>query len=297
MDCHSPKQNIQENGQEDNKTKDEILTDRERVTISVEQMNDIKHNGFPAILSKFPFKEKKLLRIAPDLTNPTLLGARILKCVVDISSLKSHQQSSVELETLLTVYNYHACGGTHGKSQEVVLKKQRERIEELDVLTNDIETDIYNWKSKNTNKSSIDEYKGLIFGDFNSDGNDPVSYPEVNEYPENKLNHQQNVRCIDLWSYLRPGELGATESCTMNKFRAYLKPTQNREAKFDKIVLCTTESEFGGETTEKKESKVVPQEIRLLGTTQVGSLLDKNGSKVELFPSDHFGLVAQLEIK
>lgn len=83
----------------------------------------------------------------------------------------------------------------------------------------------------------------------------------------------------------------------MNKLRAYLKPNQNREAKFDKIVLCTTESEFGGETTKKKKSKVIPQEIRIIGTTQVGSLSDKNGSEVELFPSDHFGLVAQLEIQ
>lgn len=264
MDCLSLRQNIQEKGQENNETKEVFSTDQECIPVSAEQINEIKHNGFPAILN--------------------------------IPSLKLHQQSSDESESVLTVYNYHATGGAHGKSEEVVLKKQKKRIEELDVLTRDIETDIYNRKSRNI-KSSTSEYQGLIFGDFNSDGNDRVSYPEVNDYPENKLIRHQNVSCIDLWSYLRPGELGATESYTMNKLRAYLKPNQNREAKFDKIVLCTTKAKFGEETTEKKKFRLVPQEIRLIGTTQVGSLSDKNGNEVELFPSDHFGLVAQFEIQ
>ena len=111
----------------------------------------------------------------------------------------------------------------------------------------------------------------IIMGDFNSDSNDPVLFPEIEHYPENQIEG-----CFDVWNLLNPNLVGATESHENNLFRAYLKPKQNREARFDKIIY------YG--------KNINPESIEMIGNKKVKEIKDDNNITVDLFPSDHFGL-------
>ena len=91
-----------------------------------------------------------------------------------------------------------------------------------------------------------------------------------------------------------------TESHIHNKFRAWLKPKQNREATFDRIVTASLVSNGYEEQTVEIE----PVSIELIGNTKVEtvSIDDKKdasgiNTEVDVYPSDHFGLKCQLQFK
>ena len=160
----------------------------------------------------------------------------------------------------LVIYNVHTIGGSFNLSEKEVLEKRRTRIEELEMLSNDLEKEV----GKNI----------IIGGDFNLDSNDSVKYPEANHLPEKVIRN-----FVDLWENIGPkDDPGFTESYENNLFRHYLKPGQNRNARYDKII-------YSG-------NNLNPNSIIMIGNKTIGTIKDKDGKDVILFPSDHFGLKA-----
>jgi endonuclease/exonuclease/phosphatase family metal-dependent hydrolase len=217
------------------------------INISEEDLKKTKKEGFLAIISKWNFKTKNLV------FEGNWFDDGIMKAILD---------SRNDLGYNLVVYNVHSIGGTYGKPQEKVLEKRKIRIKELEILNESIR--------KEPNRNIV------IMGDFNSDSNDSKLFPEIEYYPENQIDN-----CYDIWSKLRPNDIGATESHENNSFRAYLKPGQNREARFDKIIYLG--------------DKISPTSIDFIGNKSIGNVTEKEGKIVNLFPSDHFGLISIMD--
>ena len=261
------------------------------------------------------------------------------------------------------IYNYHASGGTFGKSIEVIEGRRKQRVEELRALNADIVKELtsscLNVSSDNLSDGIEANKKILIGGDFNADGNDQVNFPETIGFPENVLNgrslnefslndtSEENImrlqneeckktaanknilvdpgttselpnqsrfnnfeqtvgntkskvlKCYDAWTKVHGNANGsATESHIHNKFRAWLKPKQNREATFDRIVVASLVSDGFDEQPVEAE----PVSIELIGNKKVETISiddkqDGSGIKteVEVYPSDHFGLKCRLQ--
>merc|ERR1712146_775514 len=63
----------------------------------------------------------------------------------------------------------------------------------------------------------------------------------------------------------------------------YLKPGQNREARYDKIIYSKT--------------NILAANIKLIGTEAIGEVQDEQGVDLTLLPSDHFGLKVEFKEK
>lgn len=82
----------------------------------------------------------------------------------------------------------------------------------------------------------------------------------------------------DLWSVLRSNEPGYTEDTDINLMR--LQQTQRKKkARFDRILLRSSSSAWQ------------PKSIQLLGTKPISPAYP------DVFPSDHFGLLGQIELR
>jgi tyrosyl-DNA phosphodiesterase 2 len=79
----------------------------------------------------------------------------------------------------------------------------------------------------------------------------------------------------DLWAALHPDELGYTEDTAINTMRLQQKG-RHKHVRFDRVLLRSRQPGWS------------PQAIQLLGTTAI------HAEAPAIFPSDHFGLLAQL---
>lgn len=240
-----------------------------------EEVSAMKSAGYMAIISRFPIKKREVIHAG------SWLDDGILRCLLDVSEVAAGHPAE------LAVYNVHLIGGTYEKPQDVVLKKREKRKAECMMLNDSL--------SEYGNCSSREIRTALVCGDFNSDANDPELFPETKLLPE----HIFPEDCIDCWSQTRPEELGATESHENNAFRAWLKPGQKREARFDRVFLYCR----GGRDTCASANALgaMVLDSELCGTEQVGTMatVDFKGEQSEpvpIFPSDHFGVQVQLRL-
>mmetsp|Transcript_1429 Transcript_1429/g.1599 ORF Transcript_1429/g.1599 Transcript_1429/m.1599 type:complete len:327 (-) Transcript_1429:125-1105(-) len=251
-------------------------------TLTAEKQRKLEASGYLAILSRWPIAEKELVYT-------DYLDDGILKCSVEIDSISTLSNRKPKI----LVYNVHLRGGSYGKPAEVLASNREKRKDELESLNSSLICEINKHKVLLGNKTCLGM---VIMGDFNSCCYDLDNFPETEYYPENRLipllEHRsslssviKNLQCIDVWNALLPDVPCYTESCSMNKLRSYLKPNQSREAKFDKVVLCSSKSSLKAAS------------IKLIGNDGICKIKDEEGKEVELFPSDHFGLAAVFQIE
>jgi len=103
----------------------------------------------------------------------------------------------------------------------------------------------------------------VLMGDFNFDPRDLVEQSRI------------EPGYLDLWSALHSGEPGYTVDSVLNQMR-FLHKQRHKQARFDRILLRSTVS--GWE----------PESIRMIGTEPISP------AHPEVYPSDHFGLVATI---
>jgi endonuclease/exonuclease/phosphatase family metal-dependent hydrolase len=103
----------------------------------------------------------------------------------------------------------------------------------------------------------------IVMGDFNFD---PAQAPE-----QDRLDGHYR----DLWDELRPNEAGYTEDTDVNRMRL-LHKNKEKQVRFDRILLGISRQDWE------------PVSIRLIGTAPIAP------QRSDLFPSDHFGLAAEL---
>lgn len=233
------------------------------------ELDDLKYNGYMAILSKHPFEEKTLVSE----------GIKHNKGIMRVKICQHSPYSSHGLS--IYVYNVHLNGGTFGKSAEVVEQKRSTRITELRLLVKSIREEL-----------RIQHYTNniIVAGDFNYDSNDLVHYPEGEESPEYKV-----AGVVDLWTAMKPDEIGATEDEKVNTFRAAMKikpDSEKRVCRYDKIVCMLND--------------LTPNCVEIIGNTPIPGNVDIEGKDVGgnehttntmLFPSDHFGLYVEFCLK
>lgn len=103
----------------------------------------------------------------------------------------------------------------------------------------------------------------VLVGDFNLCS----SWPDENDIIEKHF--------VDAWPSVRPNDPGFTEDTTINRMRLIQKG-KHKHVRFDRVLLS---------------SEVwTPSEIKLLGTKPLAD------DEPEIFPSDHFGLVAKIHV-
>eukprot|EP00122_Pirum_gemmata_P008983 Pgem_evm1s8300 len=137
----------------------------------------------------------------------------------DDGTLRVRLQSKSE-PYLFDVYHVHFCGGSFGKPEKVLSKNRDNRIEEFQTLQRAI----------HKNKSNKLNFF-VVCGDFNCD----VDADHRNMFPETSLSPEfLDSAIVDAGKLFN---LGATESTSKNLFRAWLKPGQQREARFDRILF------------------------------------------------------------
>lgn len=169
------------------------------------------------------------------------------------------------------VYNVHCAGGTFGRPPSVVEGKARRRLEELTALS--------------ASMRERRDAKALVGGDFNFDANDPKR-PELTRSPERAV-----AKVIDVWSQLRPDEVGATEDEHVNTFRAAMKlkpPEQRRRCRYDRILSVGLRPQSIGIIG----AKAIQKTVLIRGKTAAN---EPGNTETHLFPSDHFGLVAEFD--
>lgn len=218
---------------------------------SQSDLDKVRHGSYLSFLSKWKIKNY-------DIAVPgNWFDDGIIRVILD---------TRLSLGYYLHIYNVHTIGGTFNKPPEVVQAKREKRISELKALNKILIEE----KSKNNNV--------IVMGDFNLDSNDLEKYPEGHFLPEYNV-----ANFKDVWSEKRPeGDPGNTESYINNSFRRYLKPGQNREARYDKIIYLT-------------KNKLQAENIKLIGTNEIKTIKDDKGIELTLVPSDHFGLVSEFK--
>lgn len=115
-------------------------------------------------------------------------------------------------------------------------------------------------------------------------------FPELKKAPQSLLmgdfnfcstweeNDQLDPSFSDVWQQLRPAEPGYTEDTDIN-LMTYNDKGKEKRVRFDRILLHSAEKGWQ------------PSNVRLLGTEPI------TPDQPEVFPSDHFGLVADFEWK
>jgi endonuclease/exonuclease/phosphatase family metal-dependent hydrolase len=216
--------------------------------ISKDQYEEIKNSGFICILYK---KEYKLLS-SELIYKGGWFDDGIIKVKLMINDLE------------VSFYNVHLSGGSFDKPVQVTLEKRIRRVLELNTLVNDL----------------LSENRYIVGGDFNSDANSKILFPEKayslddgeDIFPEVLFYPSNQIKGVsDAWLELKPHEPGYTEDYLLNDFRNSLKPGQNRLARFDQIYY-------------KKRKNIKASHIELIGVDSFSYKKDV------LFPSDHFGL-------
>ena len=172
-------------------------------------MEKVWNRVYLAIFSKWPIKSYELA------VPGHWLDDGIVKAVLD---------TSIDLGYDINIYNVHTVGGIFNKPPDLVQQNRRKRISELKSLNNRL---VANKEKNNT---------VIISGDFNLDSNDAINYPKGAFLPENEIDG-----FCDVWSEKGPeNDLGNTESHAHNPLRKDLKPGQDREARYDKIIYSKT---------------------------------------------------------
>jgi endonuclease/exonuclease/phosphatase family metal-dependent hydrolase len=115
----------------------------------------------------------------------------------------------------------------------------------------------------------------ILAGDFNLCGT----------WSENLMISTDNRLC-DVWAHLHPDEVGWTEDTKINVMRFNIK-RKHKQVRFDRVVLIKTGVDgSGGNHLPPSSQFVSPASIHLLGT-------DPLKGESGIFPSDHFGLLAE----
>ena len=187
-------------------------------------------------------------------------------------------------DTHVDVYNLHFAGGSFGKSPEVVKKKSAQRRQEFIALRENV---LARAGTGATAKSAVAAV--VVCGDFNCDVDDSHKemFPEAVESIERcgQDGHFAGFKFTDTTM-----ALGVTESASKNLFRDHLKPGQNREVRYDRI-LCGVPG--GGD--DGAPCQLTISGARLIGTEQIP--VDEVAAKLPpLFPSDHCGCFVELRI-
>ena len=148
----------------------------------------------------------------------------------------------------------------------------------------------------------------LIAGDFNCDVDTPhrEMFPEAIESIElcGAAGATQVEGSFAGFHFIdTTKELGVTESASLNLFRNFLKPGQNREVRYDRIIAGVRLEGTGAEDS-GGQRRVQVARAQLVGTVQIrpesehpqeGSEAEMGGGgKPPLFPSDHFGCFVEL---
>jgi len=195
-------------------------------------IESLKNDSYIAIISKWDFIEKSII------CDDDRYYDGIMRVVFN---------SLNDIGFNLIFYNVHTIGGTYLLDKNTINQKKEKRINELKILNKSI---------KNDNMSNI-----IIAGDFNYDSN-------INclEHPYSPENQFKNL--YDVWYLLQNNE-GLTESTNLNSFRKLIKPKQNKEARYDKII-------YGG-------NNLQPNTIKIIGNNPISE-------NSLIYPSDHFGL-------
>lgn len=187
-------------------------------------------------------------------------------------------------DQILYVYNNHFTGGSYGLDEHELKRRRQYRIDQYGMLLDDVKS-----VTKKEKRVSF-----VLTGDFNSDADKLDQFPEASNALELVLppgNDAVPYGFVDLWNALSKEQdsdndaARATESTSRNKFRAYLKPNQTREVRYDRILLgLPSDRSFPSKGS-----------IQLVGDKRIDiEVLDKEGNNVPVFPSDHFGVSATL---
>jgi tyrosyl-DNA phosphodiesterase 2 len=140
------------------------------------------------------------------------------------------------------------------------------RTDDFAVATVHMESVSTNWETRLQQMDEVFSYlkrfrRVVLLGDFNF-------------APDWEENRAIPPDYSDAWSLLRPTEPGYTEDTSINLMRLKAKGKE-KQVRFDR-VLCGPE--------------VVPRKIDLVGSEPIPGL-------DEVWPSDHFGLVCEVELR
>lgn len=237
--------------------------------------------GYMCIFSRYPIIEKDLV------FKGSYFDEGIMRARVDISD------SVGKGGVLVDVYCVHFKGGSFGGDEERKQYLEDSRRYEAALLVDDVRKQL--GFDSNVDADRICSDYAVILGDFNSDGNNPRTYPEIAMYPDKALG-ENAIDCWEIhkWHKSEDVRIGATESHKHNHFRDFLKPGQNREARFDRIMVCSSR---------KLDANKICSSVNLFGNKELVRPLDKESAdKVctrkrnmpPLFLSDHFGVVAKI---
>jgi endonuclease/exonuclease/phosphatase family metal-dependent hydrolase len=244
-------------------TKLEVI---DQETITPDELREVEDDGYITILSKHEYTDKELVY------KGSYFDDGIMRVDIQIHDMP------------ITIYNVHASGGTFGKKEEVVKKKQINRINELSLLNTNL------FKTINSGKKDI-----IVMGDFNYDSNDLNHYIEGNVSPEYIFDNYNNLKCKDIWPMLKKNKRGATEDEIINTFRSAMKikdKKDKRQCRYDKIIgimdnINPIKIELIG------NSPIDEEKVEVDGKNEKGIRFT---TKTNLFPSDHFGLHCEFEI-
>ena len=199
----------------------------------------------------------------------------------------------IVFSNLVIVNCYLQAGSKYSSGQEHKwFHYSRCRIEELRAIKNILNTEQFKHK------------KIIIVGDFNF--NISSSEESLSEWPENIIISEMNL--LDTWKELHPGEEGLTENTDIN-FMRYNTKFLEKKFRYDGIFY---------KNTEENTSVLTPTSIELIGTTPINISeglnyrfieylsdptrkdelkgIDSETNRVNIHPSDHFGLVANFTI-
>jgi len=223
--------------------------------------------------NKFQVLERELVK---DAESPFALYASHVEMPQSYTSQVMRLRMAIdELPgTRFDVYNLHLTGGSYGKPNAVLKQRREMRQGQLAALSKSCSVE------SSVKESGAAADVVLIAGDFNCcpEERNRGAFPEVEQSPEIV---DPSAHWIDVGR-----DLGPTESSTRNKFRSWMKPDQQREARFDRILAKTSAGgKCGLECTD----------VELVGTEQVGQVRLEEEA-VPLFCSDHFGVFAKFAL-
>eukprot|EP00933_Yihiella_yeosuensis_P052828 TRINITY_DN50951_c0_g1_i1.p1 TRINITY_DN50951_c0_g1~~TRINITY_DN50951_c0_g1_i1.p1 ORF type:complete len:388 (+),score=29.25 TRINITY_DN50951_c0_g1_i1:77-1240(+) len=213
----------------------------------------------------------------------------------DIPALETEENGAGKRQkdgAYLDVYNVHFAGGSFGKPLDVVEWKRQLRRAEFSALNKSCGVAELQQFSTEADGKELDKTTTiggrciLVCGDFNCcpDECNRYMFPEICQSPEFIDSAFEDVG----------RHLGPTESSSKNLFRAFLKPGQDREARFDRILA---KARHNGDMNESSKLLMRCKHVELVGTEQVGCSKSMEGDDVPLFCSDHFGVYANFELK